>query len=391
MAWRDELRTASFRGVIFYVAEGSLTAGRRLARHEYPQRDVPWLEDMGKRAREYKIDAYVIGDDYMRERDDLLNAIEAPGAGALVHPWHGSKTVTVSECSLTESTQYGGMAKFAITFVEAGERQAPDEEVDTEALLDARYDECDAAFAADFDESFSIDGLPDFAVDDALDAVNSVLEFPGMVLGELSAIRADLESRLQALLPENLLSSLEAPLRLAGGLLSLIGGALRFKDLFGFSSPLYRVGRPTPTRMAIAQNRTALSGLVLQAATARRVVDLARAMPATREDAVVARSEIVARTDAILLDPATRPGAADALVSLRTAAVAHFARIQPSLPRIVRITPQAVRPALVLAHEFYGDSWLANEKEDELLTRNRVRHPGFFPAGQMAEFVAPPG
>lgn len=388
MAWRDELRTASFRGVRFHVEQGTIVAGRRLARHEYPQRDVPYLEDMGRKAREYKVEAYVIGPDYMADRDDLLAAIEEAGAGQLVHPWHGTLNVTVSDCQLTESTQHGGFAKFALTFIEAGQQLEPTTATDTDGVLDGQYLQCDADFATDFAQDFSIDGLPEFAVQDALDSVNDLLELPAMALGEIGWITSNPLSALNALLPQNLLASLGNPLVLAGGILSLVRSANSVMSLFDYSLLVSTPAYYTPTRQTINNNRNAMAGLVQQAATARRIVDLAKATPATLDDARIARNEIVSRADVILLNETTGQRAADSILQLRTDAVTHFARIQPSLPRLVNLLPQAVRPALVLAHDFYGDDWLDAGREDELLGRNRVRHPGFVPAGRELELVS---
>ena len=388
MAWRDELRTASFRGVRFHVEQGTIVAGRRLARHEYPQRDMPYLEDMGRKAREYKVEAYVIGADYMVARDDLLAAIEKSGPGQLVHPWHGTLNVTVSDCQLTESTQHGGFAKFALTFIEAGRQLEPTTATDTEGLLNAQHLQCDADFSTDFAQLFSVDGLPEFAVQDALDSVNALLELPAMALGELGWIMSNPLSALTALLPQNLLASLGNPLALASSILSLVRNVEGVIGLFDFSLPVSTPAYFTPTRQTVNNNRIAIAGLVQQAATARRIVDLAKATPGTLDDARVARSEIVLRADAILLNETTGQRAADSILQLRTDAVTHFARIQPSLPRLVNLLPQAVRPALVLAHDFYGDSWLDAGREDELLGRNRVRHPGFVPAGRALELVA---
>lgn len=390
MAWRDQLRTASFRGVPFQVDHGSLAAGRRLARHEYPQRDIPYLEDMGRRAREYRVEAFVIGPDYMAARDELLAAIEEEGAGQLVHPWHGTLNVTVADCQLTESTRHGGLASFALVFIEAGQQIEPDAETDTEGALDAQADQCDADFAADFAQDFSIDGLPEFAVQDALGVVQGLLALPAMALGEVSRIMAYPRSALNALLPQNLLASLGNPLALAEGLLSLVRQAGSVLDLFDAADGVAVAPAvySTPVRQAVIDNRNALAGLVRQAATARRIGDLARTPPATLDDARLARAEIVRRADAVLLDETTGARAAEAIVQLRTDAVAHFIRIQPELPRLVRLTPQAVLPALVLAHDFYGDAWLAAGREDELIARNRVRHPGFVPAGRPLEMVA---
>lgn len=390
MAWRDELRTASFRGVPFQVEQGTIVAGRRLARHEYPQRDVPYLEDMGRKAREYKVEAFIIGLDYMAGRDELLAAIEEAGAGQLVHPWHGTLNVTVSDCQLTESTQHGGLARFALTFVEAGRQIEPNTAVDTEGELDAQYGQCDADFAADFAENFSIDDLPEFVVQDALESMNVLLELPEMSLGDLGWIRSDPLSSLTALLPENLLGSLGNPLALAGGVLSLVRLADSVTGLFGYQRPMAAASSTyyTPSRTAQNANRSAIVGLVQQAATARRISDLAKSEPATLDDARIARREIVQRADTVLLNEYTGQRAASAIFQLRTDAIAHFSRLQPSLPRVVDLLPQAVRPALVLAHDFYGDSWLDASREDELLVRNRVRHPGFVPAGQSLELVS---
>lgn len=388
MAWRDELRTASFRGVLFHVDQGTIIAGRRLARHEYPQRDIPYLEDMGRKAREYKVEAYLIGPDYMAARDELLTAIEKSGPGLLVHPWHGTLNVTVSDCQLTESTQHGGLVRFALTFIEAGQQIEPNTTIDTEGMLDAQYLQCDTDFATDFADGFGIDGLPEFAVQDALGAMSALLELPTMALGEVGWVTSNPLSALNALLPQNLLASLRSPLALADGVLKLIRAADSVTSLFSYQLPTVSSTYYTPTRAVQNTNRDAIVGLVQQAATARRIVDLAKSAPVTIDDARIARSEIVQRADTVLLNETTGQRAAEAILQLRTDAVAHFMRIQPSLPQLATVTPQAVRPALVLAHEIHGDSYLAAGREAELLGRNRVRHPGFVPAGQPLEFVA---
>lgn len=90
MTWRDDLRPASFRGVHFFVAADSSRFGRRVVVHTYPQRDKPYVEDLGRRSREYQFDAFVIGPNYMEDRDAFIAACEEPGAGELIHPKYGS-------------------------------------------------------------------------------------------------------------------------------------------------------------------------------------------------------------------------------------------------------------------------------------------------------------
>ena len=87
--WRDRLRDASFRGVPFSVEDDDASFGRRVQTHEYPNRDKPFTEDLGRAARRLTVNAYVIGDDYADKRDRLIAAVETAGPGTLVHPQYG--------------------------------------------------------------------------------------------------------------------------------------------------------------------------------------------------------------------------------------------------------------------------------------------------------------
>ncbi|MBM3106193.1 DNA circularization N-terminal domain-containing protein [Pseudomonas sp. V1] len=124
-SWRDELHPASFRGVPFHVDSDAMPVGRRTQLHEYPQRDKPLVEDMGRRTRTTKLTAFVIGEDYLVKRDDLLKALDEPGPGELVHPWFGRMNVTAGDCEVTHERREGGMARFDLVFIEAGEKGFP--------------------------------------------------------------------------------------------------------------------------------------------------------------------------------------------------------------------------------------------------------------------------
>src|SRR3546814_21041436 len=89
------------------------------------QRDDAYVEDLGKRPRQFEIDCLVIGDDYMSERDKLLDAVETAGPGTLVHPYLGSIEAECVDCRWRETTEEGGMARFRFTFVVAIKQPAP--------------------------------------------------------------------------------------------------------------------------------------------------------------------------------------------------------------------------------------------------------------------------
>src|SRR5436305_959267 len=60
--WIDSLQQASFRGIPFGVLSGAGRFGRRLALHEYPNRDKPWPEDMGRATRRIALTGFLISD-----------------------------------------------------------------------------------------------------------------------------------------------------------------------------------------------------------------------------------------------------------------------------------------------------------------------------------------
>ncbi|MEE9357463.1 DNA circularization protein [Candidatus Vondammii sp. HM_W22] len=204
MSWRDNLRQGKFRDAEFVIETDGMSFGRRNELHEYPLRDKPYVEDLGRKAREHNVECFVIGPDYMTARDALIEALEKPGAGTLVHPFMGTLRVAVRNARKRESTRDGGMAKFTITFVESGENTRPDAVIDTRQVIDAKADVAIVAASADFAKSFSTDDVPEFVRNGALVDLNSatdsiddaVASIPGLEsLGpDLATLSGDLPS-----------------------------------------------------------------------------------------------------------------------------------------------------------------------------------------------------
>ena len=124
MSWRDTLQTAHFRGVPFGVQEAHGSGGRRIKTHEYPQRDQPFSEDLGRKARETKLIGYVVGTNYHTDRNRLIRALEQNGPGILNHPLRGELNVVVKSYTVKESKDTGGMAEFNMTFIERGSQNS---------------------------------------------------------------------------------------------------------------------------------------------------------------------------------------------------------------------------------------------------------------------------
>ncbi|MEC5343654.1 DNA circularization N-terminal domain-containing protein [Brenneria populi] len=130
--WTEHLQPASFRGVPFAVVSADGAFGRRQAVHDYPYRDMPWIEDMGRSARRITIRGFIVqssqsyaASDVFTQRDSLIAACETGEAGTLVHPTLGELTVSVPDGGLriSESMEQGRMFSFTLTLIESGEKQ----------------------------------------------------------------------------------------------------------------------------------------------------------------------------------------------------------------------------------------------------------------------------
>ncbi len=171
MGWRDELQAASFRGVGFKVDATELQSGRRVVTHEYAQRDVPYGEDLGRQARRFSVEAYVLGADYLAAKNKLLTACEALGPGEFIHPYYGARQVLCAEVRIREAINEGGMARFSLTFMEAGQQQFPRAVSDVVAAVAVSADGVLDALAVAFGEAFSVLRQPQFVLDQAVQSL----------------------------------------------------------------------------------------------------------------------------------------------------------------------------------------------------------------------------
>lgn len=150
--WRDRLLPAHFDGCQFHVESGSMEGGRRIAMHEFPKKEKPYAEDMGRRATEFSVRGYVIvypHDDpdgsllyrrnYQDARDVLQARLDRGGPGPLLLPTMPKQALLVvcSRYRMTEEDRLGGYCVFDMSFAERGVqpfRLAPD----TASLLNAQ-------------------------------------------------------------------------------------------------------------------------------------------------------------------------------------------------------------------------------------------------------------
>ncbi|MGY2732394.1 DNA circularization protein [Sphingomonas sp. UYP23] len=126
------LLPATFRGVPFVVTNDSVSVGRRQAVHQYPGRDEPWAEDMGRTARRFRLRGFIatgsirtVGGPIQLQRLLLLAALEKEGSGTLTHPTLGILNISVLNSEIEQDLGAGRMSNISLEFVESGKRSFP--------------------------------------------------------------------------------------------------------------------------------------------------------------------------------------------------------------------------------------------------------------------------
>lgn len=384
--WRERFQEGRYRGAAFLIESHDASGGRRGPTHEFPMRDEPFAEDLGRKAREFSIECYVLGANYMEARDALIDALERSGPGLLVHPYLGTQSVVAREYKLHESSAEGGRANFSITFVEAGQEAEADTAPDTAAELLSASDAASTAAQSDFAAIFDVARQAGYVADAAIAAVSDALaeveQAVGAVTGPIAAaIRAPVNMAAQIV---GAIARLQALVRQPLDALRLYGA------LFNAGRSSLAVPLTTSERIQQAHNQEAIGALVRRAAIAAAAASLAQSTFENGTDALAARDTLLDALDSELLDVSVVDGRPvpdaiyTALVALSTAISRDLATRAAKLPRIVHYTPRVTRPALVLAYDIHGDCM----RDAEIVARNRIRRPGFVPGGIALEVLS---
>lgn len=410
--WRDSLLPASFRGIPFVIDQASTPAGQRGQLHEFVQRDEPFYEQLGKQAQVHKLTAYIIGPDCFDRRDKLLEALEKPGPGELVHPWLGRMSVKVGPCEVSHDRREGGMARFELELYPDLPRKFPTARANTrqqavkasKGLLDSALGRYSAAMAKVDAARISLMGLRN--------SVSGVFAAVQQQFAPLLSIVNDVTGFAQTIMgaPNGLLSMFTSYFGgLGSGLFSL------FSSSGGSSRSSYRGALSTATQhvesITAIDTVPQVSGADTGAA-AQATADLVQDMLLVQVGALVADLPVAPKVEPVVTAPSLEqqvskpierpevPVADDvlqlrdelieaiwqaslkadhdhyqALTDLRHSLNAHLTAVAESGVRLVDFTPEHSLPALVLAYRRFGDA----TREGEVVQRNRIRHPGFVP------------
>lgn len=423
--WRDRRQGASFRGVPFWVDYDGVNVGRRTQVHEYPQRDQPMVEDLGRRTRRYQFAGFVVGSDCLEQRDNLLKALDQPGSGELVHPWFGRLRVTAGDCSISHARNEGGMVRFDLVFID-GMLEFPVQSANTRRQLAAQAPMLLESIKARFNAAMAPINLAGQQVRALRTALSSVYAFGINFLNPLTSLVGDVDAFVYALV--------NAPESFAASLLSDLASMERAFDGYGTGSSLNKSRSMAEQSMSLPREApvsasadevvilAAVVALIQDATVLNLVLDMAQ-VPIAGVATVTAPASLDAQlsqqgTTAVVGTSPTVTGAsvvqevgrasvpvANDILQLRDAiseaiwAVAaqspadhfrvlsdtrvasdrHLTEVARSGVWLRNFAPAETLPALVLAYSLYGDAF----RGLEIVSRNRIRHPGFVPATEL--------
>lgn len=424
MSWREQLTDrGQFRGIAFFVRSHTQDGGRRNIKNEFPFRDLPAVQDLGRKAHTYSLDLYVIGADYMPARDALRNALDEAGTGELQHPWLGILRVNVDTWRLEESTDRGGIARFTVSFIESGEVKQPVATIDTAVEVQIAAQNLRVAAMAVLSAQHLPAKMPDWSLAKLQQSVRNLAQsLPGNWEAVLNNVRSTVD------LAESIYWQATATMlraRTGFGLRELLDrvrkvGALivgrsdgtpdgdqlaRSQDVVGqvvrismiaaaaASSATIKPISTTKSRAAssVSSSAPAASSASSGARTAQAGVQAGSRLIQSRSktEAQQMRQSIHAMIEAeierLSIDGASMPAPLYyALIDLRAAVTRDVAVLGLLLPHTVSWTPAATLPAVVIAHRLYGDAL----RDADIVSSNAIRHPGFVPGGVALEVLS---
>ena len=403
MNWRDRLLPASFRGVGFWIDQAKTPVGRKGQLHEYPQRDLPYFEDLGQQAKTHDITAFIIGADCLEQRDKLLKALEA-GSGELVHPWLGRLQVKVGECDMTHTRQDGGLVTFNLKFYPDRPLPFPTATVSTQKVLLAKADTLLGSAVARFEQAMTLIKAARIGIANLRNSLTGVYEVIKEQLKPLIEQYKQITELVKAVK--------ELPKEVAAEFKGLLGD---IKELKAFAKEGYRgviadvsqqleairkldapkitTGKDTN---AAAQAMADLVQDTMLVKVAQWVASMPVATPtvklsstpsvAHQADQPVTRQEVpvtdemkaLQKAVGVAIDPMldkADPKHHQAINDVKEALMAHLKAVASSGVRQVTKSFQESLPALVVAYKQFADA----TRVTQVTQSNAMNHPGFSP------------
>lgn len=396
MSWKDRLIPGSFRGVPFFMVDHSEAGGRRTVQHEFVDRDTPFSEDLGRKAKSFSVNIRLIGEDVFQQAEAITNALNQRGAGELRHPYLGVLNVNVASYSRSENTDEGRIVLFSITFLEAGTNQYPSIEEDRAQTLLNFSENALSSAAETFEENFSVLQQPGFVVEEAVALVNSAadaFENATSFISETSETLTDLAFSVRNL-KADALTLVQQPGELASRLLDSItllsSVATNADDASSAFSSMYEFSGSddvipdvdSDARTQQAQNRNQFNEYVRNMAIIRSTEEAVDRNFFSVQDAQTEQENLKDLIERQAENSANINFFQD-MQDLGASLVKNVPNVDNELPNLVSFEVRQTTNTLVLAYQLFEDA----DKEQEIIDRNDIQNPSFVIGGTVLEVV----
>jgi len=290
----EYLFPVQYKGVQWYAYSYTTDGGTEVAIHKIANSSKQTIEELGSKLSTYKIkgciqpfDAVGTGEqpDYISERDYVIDALNSPGKGLLVHPTFGALTdIKAVDWSLDESDESIGKGGLTVTFQVSNFDGVIAEDVAEAASLNNTQEIANANANTDLAENLEADtGLLGVYNDlkEAATRVGDAIEEVGEAVQLVEDAVADVTSQI-AEIQENIAVLASAPQAFAnavtnvfatinGTVATAVSGFESFRTFFGFGF-LTDLELSFGTNAAAAINKnnrtinTSINGLALTSA-----------------------------------------------------------------------------------------------------------------------------
>lgn len=378
------MKQASFRGVPFVIDNTEEDFGRSVVKHQFPAREKPFAEDLGKRLSVFVIDGFVIGADHLVQKDNLIAAAHVPGVGILEHPYYGTVRVICDGIKVRNSAKEKRVTNFQFTFTEVGEQIFPSPVLNTTDNVLVQSQAAMQTFKEDFGPKWTFTKESYGAVLSAIDLMDQATS--KIFDAKLQYARETKFISLLDTLKRKITSVTSDATELADDFLELItfgiidldeneDGIPDFRDAFKNLIKLFSFG---PKISATSPGSVAMQNLIIQSSVSAAAILSANIAYGSINEANVFRDILINKIDEIMLGVTEEP-VLSALSILRLSVVQDVSERSNRLPRVSKVRLPVSRPAIAISNDLYGNV----DREGDIITRNKVFHPGFVPGTEI--------
>lgn len=420
-SWLDNLRPASYKGIAFEVEDTDSDTGRRSQLHEYPNRDTPFNEDLGKKAEKYSFVAFIIGDDCIDRANELREACKEGGPGTLVHPAFGSVMVDCDSCKVSYSFREGRMARISLSFVEHGQETYPDETSDLTDNVYLSATLLENSSASNFVKRFNVQEVGAIAGEvSALatsyaSAATDVLEEVSSKIGIVTDSFDDLTSAVDNIttvadsvlnIKNNISDALNAPEKFSEHLSAIFetvrlysGKSEGIRNLKSISTVSASTGSQSSAAAGSSEEGNkddtspiSIKRLEAQQENVRQMIALTERLTISNEAKIIADTDFENTEEAdealetfiedienqLLSETVTSHDVIENLNQVKASVIENVRERISLLPQTKTIVLTETSPSIVVAYDLYEDI----DRRDEIVKRNKINNPAFIPAGK---------